>query len=380
MKMKKPRDFDECLKSMLACLNVDSDFRDADFIKKAIGLSIGHYTQTKYLFSVERIPEEREHLKRLSKKSSEFREELDKVLSKFPYFDDRSYELQNFLKFYKNNHHRWDTLLRSLESFEDDVTTIESQIPNSKGKENQNPYYEYVYCLIAIFEKFNRWHESNEDESYIRSMPYNFVDDGLKYIEINDPKNLDRLIAKAKRYHSEVVFFDFFYVNQFTVSDIFDWPHFLNILMQDSKKDFLNPGKVIWNSLTDDVKDTINKSLQITKLSIEDKEIIRNGLNALLNQRDFFQKMKEIDISNFPDNAFKLEEEITSLERYCEDPIGEVQQLNRLLIEWAYPDEIKRTKSTSVLLYLFKIILILIAMVSRFLQAEKNLSLNKSTL
>ncbi len=76
-----------------------------------------------------------------------------------------------------------------------------------------------------------------------------------------------------------------------------------------------------------------------SRMQEEDKSNIITELNVILNQRDFY---REQDFSNLT-----LPEEVQQLLNRTREELStnEVQKLNRLLIETAYPHEIAKSQS-----------------------------------
>ena len=94
----------------------------------------------------------------------------------------------------------WISLLKTLLAFEEDIRIIEEwRVPASTGKDNKNPYFEFVYKLVVIYDRFQGW---NETETYINNELYQFVIGGLTFIGYQEekiPDNLCRLIGLAKK-------------------------------------------------------------------------------------------------------------------------------------------------------------------------------------
>ena len=93
----------------------------------------------------------------------------------------------------------WISLLKTLLAFEEDIRIIEEwRVPASTGKDNKNPYFEFVYKLVVIYDRFQGW---NETEIFNKRLD-SFVSGSLTFIGYQEekiPDNLSRLIGLAKK-------------------------------------------------------------------------------------------------------------------------------------------------------------------------------------
>jgi hypothetical protein len=120
----------------------------------------------------------------------------------------------------------------------------------------------------------------------------------------------------------------------FSVGDILDWPGFFSKLQQNGKKYPPNPSKRIWGLLPSEIKSLIENSPDYTTHSEEDKSKFVSALNEILNQKDFYRQQDYIT----PDLPTSVRELLECDQNDLSDK--EVQKLNRLLIQAAYPHEI----------------------------------------
>lgn len=142
----------------------------------------------------------------------------------------------------------------------------------------------------------------------------------------------------------------------FSRRDFRDWPDFVSKLTRAKNADRPSPGKRIWALLppstqgilqfrvsTKFTHEILTDSLENTKYmsniynEYEDQSNIIDGLNKILDRRDFYQ---EDDFSgvNFPDEVLDL------LSRKREElSKKKVQKLNRLLLATAYPYNIEKS-------------------------------------
>ena len=125
----------------------------------------------------------------------------------------------------------------------------------------------------------------------------------------------------------------------FRVGDIKDWPVFLSELNSAKNTALPSPGQRLWTLFPPPTQTLIEQSASVKKIKNEDKFNIINELNKILERRDFYQ---EDDFS-----GFNLPDEIRGLlsrEREDLSP-SDVQRLNRLLLETAYPHDIAKSRT-----------------------------------
>ncbi len=120
----------------------------------------------------------------------------------------------------------------------------------------------------------------------------------------------------------------------FRVGDVTDWQSFVSKLRRDSNTVQECPGKRIWILFSQSVKDMIEKSDSVQE---EDKLLIINALNDILSQRDFYRRVDFSDLKIHQDAQDLLNKERNKLLK------TEIQRLNRLLLETAYPYEIAKS-------------------------------------
>jgi Pyruvate/2-oxoacid:ferredoxin oxidoreductase delta subunit/predicted house-cleaning NTP pyrophosphatase (Maf/HAM1 superfamily) len=122
----------------------------------------------------------------------------------------------------------------------------------------------------------------------------------------------------------------------FIVEDILDWSALCSKLEQDRNQEKSNPGKRIWGLLPSEIQTLIRNQATDIALSGEDKTSITIALNSLFAMGDFFRD-RDYSKTDLPEEVKKL------LARDRNDlTIEEIQRLNRLLIQTAYPNEIAK--------------------------------------
>jgi len=127
-----------------------------------------------------------------------------------------------------------------------------------------------------------------------------------------------------------------------SVRDIRDWPGLCTKLSHDKDQDAPNPGKGIWERLSPEVQAPIECAATGVGLSEEDRSNTIEALNDLLERRDLYQAQDYLG-TDLPQRARKL------LRRNRDKlPASDVQELNRLLIETAYPHEIAKIHPVSI--------------------------------
>ena len=123
----------------------------------------------------------------------------------------------------------------------------------------------------------------------------------------------------------------------FHVDDILDWPDFCSKLTQDANQSWPNPGKRIWSMLPPEIQSLIESSSAGTSLSEQDKSYIVVALNSILKRWSFYRE-EDFSTTDLPEEAQEL------LALHPGNLSGsDLQKLNRLLIEAAYPDEIAKS-------------------------------------
>ena len=133
----------------------------------------------------------------------------------------------------------------------------------------------------------------------------------------------------------------------FRVGDITDWPGFLSKLNSAGKSAQPSPGKRIWELLSQDIQAVVEESINLQE---EQKSNIINALNSnVLENSNFYQERNFSGIT-IPQEAQRLLNNLVNLSP------SEVQRLNRLLIESAYPHEIAKSHSLLSRIPVFSII------------------------
>ena len=113
------------------------------------------------------------------------------------------------------------------------------------------------------------------------------------------------------------------------VDDIADWPSFCARLKAEGAKASPGPGKRIWELLDEEARETLGE----TEPNERDAA---SALNEALKQWDFYQE-KDFEGVALPDEAKEL------LDRDRANLSDrEIEKLNRLLLEAAYPEEIEK--------------------------------------
>ena len=122
------------------------------------------------------------------------------------------------------------------------------------------------------------------------------------------------------------------------MGDIIDWPGFLSKLSSAGKAAQPSPGKRIWELLPQDIRSTVEESVASSSSQEEQKSNIIKALNErILDSRDFYQERYFSSIT-IPEEAQRLLSNRANLSS------SDVQRLNRLLIESAYPHEIAKSQ------------------------------------
>ncbi len=124
----------------------------------------------------------------------------------------------------------------------------------------------------------------------------------------------------------------------FSVDDIIDWPALCSQLNRVRDTDQPSPERRIWSLLSHEIQSDIEAASRGNGLKEEQKYNIVNALNEILSRRDFYQKQ---DLPNIP--IPKEAKKLLELRRKELSP-KEIQRLNRLLVEAAYPREITKSQ------------------------------------
>lgn len=124
----------------------------------------------------------------------------------------------------------------------------------------------------------------------------------------------------------------------FSVDDIIDWPALCSQLNSVRDTDQPGPNRRIWSLLSQETQSDIEAASRGNRLKEEQKSTIVNALNEILSRRDFYQKQ---DVPNIPISTEA--EKLLDLRRKDLSP-KEIQRLNRLLVEAAYPHEIVKSQ------------------------------------
>lgn len=130
----------------------------------------------------------------------------------------------------------------------------------------------------------------------------------------------------------KITFLDF----SFTPNDIRNGAGFCTKLKRDAHKKTPNPGKRIWHFLSRKVRLRIANLPPDASLSVEDTSAIVDGLNELLKERSFYQEQAYVKVKLPPPVRDLLARHPKALST------RNVQKLNRLLIEAAYPREFEK--------------------------------------
>ncbi len=119
------------------------------------------------------------------------------------------------------------------------------------------------------------------------------------------------------------------------VEDILDWPALCARLVSESEAESPSPGKRIWKLLPENVRGLVREAARA--------KAIRDVLNRIVGNREFY------DAKAF--EGIALSDEAARLLAYDRKELseGEVQRLNRLLLESAYPDLIAPSATPRVI-------------------------------
>ena len=119
-----------------------------------------------------------------------------------------------------------------------------------------------------------------------------------------------------------------------TVGHVQDWQGLLKIFKDQVKSDMPSPGKRIWNMFDQNTRNLINEWSEDQIPGSELKHAVVASINKLLESRDLFDEGSFRDIK-LPYERKKLIKSLNIV------PDSRVRELNRFLIETAYPDKIK---------------------------------------
>jgi hypothetical protein len=112
--------------------------------------------------------------------------------------------------------------------------------------------------------------------------------------------------------------------------------------VQGKNLDRPDPRKRLWSLFSPSIQKAVKRFASEDSIQDEHKSNIINNLNSILHQRDFYQ---ELDFSRTT-----LSDEVRSLLSQQEGlSDGNVQRLNRLLIESAYPHDIAKIQKKVIL-------------------------------
>ena len=129
-----------------------------------------------------------------------------------------------------------------------------------------------------------------------------------------------------------------------TVADILDWPGFCAKLKAGKDEKSSTPAKGIWSLLSDDARKVIEDGTKGAGLTDERKADVVGALNGLLAQRDLHEKAFAARVAM----PYEGRELLARLKKGTPSPSEkEVQRLNRLILEQAFPDEVRKSLAVS---------------------------------
>ena len=129
-------------------------------------------------------------------------------------------------------------------------------------------------------------------------------------------------------------------------NDIYDWPGFCAKVNEERNQTSPNPSRRLWEHLSTDARQAIEKTTQDTNVSQESKSLITFALNEVLNNIDFYH------LDSF--QQIELSDDAQSLINQSSEPLTnkDIQKLNRLLLEAAYPEQIAKSAYKPIVLLL----------------------------
>jgi hypothetical protein len=120
--------------------------------------------------------------------------------------------------------------------------------------------------------------------------------------------------------------------------DILDWAGLCSRLEGERDKALPCPGRRVWELLSREMQNTIAHASQTNEVREEFKFKVVEALNGLLQRQDFYREIYFSDVAHSNSEAKRLLEQ----KRRKLSP-AEIQRLNRLLLEAAYPEEIAQS-------------------------------------
>jgi WD40 repeat protein len=119
------------------------------------------------------------------------------------------------------------------------------------------------------------------------------------------------------------------------VDDIIDWPRLVDKLRQAGLNGLPGPGRRIMTLLSPEVREMFSVAGQTNDLDETKKGIVVAALNEVLKRRDFYKSDDFEKLAIKDENKGRLNGDLNSLSD------EEIENLNRLLLEASYPEEIR---------------------------------------
>jgi len=123
-----------------------------------------------------------------------------------------------------------------------------------------------------------------------------------------------------------------------SVGEILDWSIFCSRLYSETQDGVPSPGKNISKHLSEDIRSLVKKQNSGVPLSEEEKSAVIEALNIVLEKRDFYKKQDYLKVA-IP----TITQDLLSRQRR-NFSTRDIQRLNRLLLEAAYPHEIAKSQ------------------------------------
>ena len=197
--------------------------------------------------------------------------------------------------------------------------------------------YEFLPDKMQSLVRYSTIRPPKHWEEEEKSLP-----DNIKSL-VRRPLDSVSIIAEERRHFVEALNRHILGSSLFTVGDILDWPDFCSKLTREGKEDSPSPGKIIWNLFPSGIQSLIEhgsaetemaKKNNSTRAKMENKYKIVSSLNTLINRRNLYEKIDgpSLDIPVVARELLACDRNYLSTQ--------EIQKLNRFLIETIYPCEI----------------------------------------
>jgi hypothetical protein len=125
--------------------------------------------------------------------------------------------------------------------------------------------------------------------------------------------------------------------------DILSWSNLCDKLTKAAKQRTPNPGKRVWGLLSKEIRSLLEKHVKEESLPNKEKREIIIALNKVLDEKGFYQEQDYSD-RILPNKIRRL-----LAHRQSDFSTRDIQRLNRLLLEAAYPKEIAKSSQNLTL-------------------------------